>query len=118
MDVSILRSLTSQHPEELRAAEERVKSLETQPNFHFALLQALDENVHDPQVRWMAAILFKNGVGKFWRKTVKVSMSKEEKDAIRSVVLSVAFKEPLPNIRAQLAVAVGKIARIDFPTEW
>lgn len=108
----------------LQRANEQLDEWETDSSYWEALVHiALDRNTtstHD-DIRRLAIIRFKNGVLKYWRPRITrhgtVKISNEAKERIRSALLSV-LHEPDRTVALQAAVAIAKIARIDYPGEW
>ncbi|GAA6025975.1 hypothetical protein JCM11491_006406 [Sporobolomyces phaffii] len=71
----------------------------------------------DDQVRLQALLQFKNGVDKYWRRTANNAISREEKAAIRPQLLTMV-DEPNTVIAKNLAVTMGKLARLDYGVDW
>lgn len=71
--------------------------------------------------RRLAMIRFKNGISKYWRarivNRVAVTISREAKARIRTRLLDV-LHEPDRAVAVQAAVAIARIARLDYPGEW
>jgi len=70
--LAALRSAASGHDGERKAAEAQLAANETAPGYYSTLLQivGLRDQV-DLQTRQIAALLFKNGLDKYWRKSAK-----------------------------------------------
>ncbi|GAA5991993.1 hypothetical protein JCM10908_000686 [Rhodotorula pacifica] len=69
------------------------------------------------EVRLQAALQFKNGVEKFWRKGALHAISLEEKNAIRPRLLQM-INEPNRVLAKTLSVSVATIAKYDYGLEW
>lgn len=108
------------------AAEQQLKQWETQQGFHFHL-QSVYVNANGMtngmandiplQVRWLAVILLKNGVEKYWRPTRINAITKAEKHEIRKRLFN-TLSESNNQLAIQNAHLISRIARIDFPAEW
>lgn len=116
--LATLTALRSQNDRELRVAEEQLKLWETSPGFYAALVDIVLNSESIPmEVRWHAVLYFKNGIDKYWRKTAPNALSEEEKTHIRGQLLR-SFSEPAQPIALQIAVLMGKAARLDVPKDW
>jgi len=70
-------------------------------------------------VRQNAAIQFKNTVAKYWNKRGGYYISDDEKEHLKKQILSKsAFSEKNILVYRQVAVAVAKVARFDWPKKW
>ena len=63
-----LHSATSQDTVQLKEAESKLAEWEIQPGFYTTVLAIFSNHALDVNVRWMAAVYFKNGINKYWRK--------------------------------------------------
>ncbi|CAH0559233.1 unnamed protein product [Brassicogethes aeneus] len=115
--LDVLQRASSQNPDILKPAVEKLKEWETQPGFYNTLLNVFCNHNVDVNVRWIAVLYLKNGIDKYWRKKAPGAILEEEKECIRQGLLS-NFNEPVSAIAIQRAVLVSKIARHDFPKEW
>ncbi|PKI85615.1 hypothetical protein MVES_000710 [Malassezia vespertilionis] len=72
-------------------------------------------------MRRLAIIRFKNGVAKFWRprivNRVAVKIDPATKERLRASLMGV-LHEPDRVVAVQAAVAIAKLARLDYPDEW
>ncbi|KAL2174760.1 armadillo-type protein [Thermothelomyces heterothallicus CBS 202.75] len=86
---------------------------------YFALLQTiyLDAS-QDKQVRFLAIILLKNGIDKYWRQTAKHAIKPENKQAIRSRLLQGSLDEEDRTLALHNALVTAKVVRIDYPNDW
>ncbi|KAJ3319161.1 Importin-11 [Blyttiomyces sp. JEL0837] len=98
-------------------AEAQLKIWETIPGYYSALLEISSNQSLDHAVRHLAALYFKNGIDKYWRKTATHALQRDEKVEIRSQLMALLF-EPSNKLARAYAEGTAKIARIDFPTEW
>lgn len=98
-------------------SETQLRKFEDEPGFH-ALVQGLflDRNLPE-QIRWQAAIYFKNSINSHWRRTSSKPIGPEEKRGIRSRLFDLA-DEKNHKICDQNATAAARIARMDFPRDW
>ncbi|KAI9322643.1 armadillo-type protein, partial [Dichotomocladium elegans] len=115
--LQVFHEAASQDFTRMRQAEELLKQWESEPHF-FSMVQDIfyDSSIHH-DVRFLSGIYLKNGVGRFWRRTVKSPINPEEKNAIRQRLLQF-LSEPSKRLTAQNAVIVARIARLDYPMEW
>ena len=64
--VLILGSACSQNPADIKAAEEKLKSLETEKGFYHALATVVSDVSVTVPVRWQAVLYVKNGIDRYW----------------------------------------------------
>ncbi|KAI9096512.1 armadillo-type protein [Phlyctochytrium arcticum] len=115
---TVLQASASPIESTRQPAEQQLKSWEIQPGFHSTLLDIASNGNLDTKMRLLAVITLKNGVDKYWRKSVREGrMSPEEKQLIRTSLLK-TLQEPHDKIARYNSVIIAKIARIDFPSEW
>ncbi|XP_069137987.1 importin-11-like [Argopecten irradians] len=100
-----------------KTAEKQLQDWETQPGFYSILSEIFCKHELDVNVRWLAVMYAKNGVERYWRKNAPNAICESEKEGIKQRLLS-NFTEPVPQIATQLAVLIGKIARLDCPRLW
>ncbi|CAH1127188.1 unnamed protein product [Ceutorhynchus assimilis] len=115
--LEVLHSASSQDPQVLKPAEEKLKQWETEPGFYSVLYNIIANHTLNINVRWMAVLYMKNGIDRYWRKNAPNAISEEEKTCIRQNLLT-NFTEPISQIATQRAVIISKVARIDCPKEW
>ncbi|XP_062597784.1 importin-11-like [Saccostrea cucullata] len=116
----VLETLTNaccQNADVLKPAERQLQQWETQPGFYTILSEIFSNHNIGTNVRWLAVLYCKNGVERYWRKTAPNAMSEDEKERLKSKLIS-NFSEPVPQIATQLAVLISKIARLDCPRNW
>lgn len=102
---------------EQTAAENQLKLWESEKGFYYNLQTIYITSSLPLQTRWLAVILLKNGVEKYWRPTRINAITKEEKNAMRRRVFDV-LQEPNNQLAAQNAHLISRMARFDFPNEW
>lgn len=138
MVLQALQLACSQDTVQLKQAETKLAEWEIEPGFYTMLLQVFSNQTVDVNVRWMAAVYFKNGVNKYWRRNVQKWVTAQfratflwkatffffcseiqltEKTQIRVALIS-SFREPVPQIAVQIAALIAKIARLDCPKDW
>ncbi|GAA6036573.1 hypothetical protein JCM8097_001232 [Rhodosporidiobolus ruineniae] len=69
------------------------------------------------EIRLQAALQFKNGVDKYWRKGAQHGIAPAEKQEIRPKLLAMV-EEPDQVLAKNVALSIAKIARLDYGTEW
>ncbi|GAA5950880.1 hypothetical protein JCM3765_004618 [Sporobolomyces pararoseus] len=75
--------------------------------------------VVNDQIRLQSLLQFKNGVDKYWRKMSNNAISQEEKAQIRPLLITnTMINEPNRVIAKNLAVTIGKLARLDYGVDW
>lgn len=78
----------------------------------------LDKSVRQ-EIRFLAIILLKNGIDKYWRHTaVRNAIRPGEKDLIRSRLLQGSINEEDRALALHNALVIAKVVRIDFPNHW
>ncbi|KAJ2989344.1 hypothetical protein NUW58_g3512 [Xylaria curta] len=71
------------------------------------------------EIRFLAIIQLKNGLDVCWRAhTVKNALQPPEKQRIRSNLFRGSIEEPDPQLALHNALAIAKIVRADYPSEW
>lgn len=70
MILQALQLACSQDTTQLKQAESKLAEWEIEPGFYLMLMQVFSDQTVDGNVRWMAAVYFKNGVNKYWRRNV------------------------------------------------
>ncbi|KAK3694902.1 armadillo-type protein [Podospora appendiculata] len=109
---------TSSDNAQRQSASQQLQVWETHPDFYPGLQTVfLDRSLHTP-LRFLAIIILKNGIDKYWRHTSKHAIKPAEKHLIRSRLLQGSLDEEDRNLVLHNALVVAKIARIDYPTDW
>ncbi|KAI9669273.1 MAG: hypothetical protein M1829_005151 [Trizodia sp. TS-e1964] len=114
----VLASAVSHNPQQVQTGTQQLSQWETQPGFFSLLQTSFNDKTLPNEVRYLAIIHLKNGIDKFWRKTAKNAISKEEKAVIRSKLIDTGLDEDEPNIALQNALVIAKIARYEYPHDW
>jgi len=87
--------------------------------FHPTLIQQiyLDKSL-DKQVRFLAIILLKNGIDRYWRRTSKHAITPENKQLIRARLFQGSIDEEDKALCLHNALVTAKIVRIEYPDDW
>ncbi|RMX48934.1 hypothetical protein pdam_00008329 [Pocillopora damicornis] len=64
-----LNHACSQNPSLTKEAEDKLKSWEREPGYYSLLMIIFKNKTLDVNIRWMAMVLMKNGVERYWRKS-------------------------------------------------
>ncbi|GAA5932542.1 hypothetical protein JCM3775_005950 [Rhodotorula graminis] len=101
-----------------KAAGDQLASWAILPGYYHHLVQAVEARHHvPPDIRQQAAIQLKNGVDRYWRRGAVHAISPAEKDQIRPRLIALVDESDRV-VAKNLALAVGKVARLDYGTEW
>jgi hypothetical protein len=116
--VHVLHAAQEPAAEQRGPAERMLRSWEPIGQFPHALLGVVaDESVQQGS-RMLAAVCLKNCLAKFWRRKLGAGgLDEQDKARLREQLinnLSIAHA----NTAKQMAVAIAKIARTDWPDEW
>lgn len=117
MVIKTLFEACSQDPLVLKHAESRLKTWEVMPGFYSVVASVFMNREYESKVRWMAALIFKNGIDRYWRRTCQNGIVEEEKQFLKRNLIT-KFDEPHIQIATQISVLIGKIARLDCPKFW
>ena len=113
-----LTAAASTDPQQIQRGTQQLQYWERQAGFH-VLLQSLFSDTSLPtEVRHLCIIQLKNGIDKYWRKTATSTISKDEKDIIRSRCLDSGLQEPDHRLALQNALVISKIVRFEYPHDW
>ncbi|XP_067934754.1 importin-11-like [Watersipora subatra] len=115
--VNVLHQTLSSDSETLCSAQQKLLKWEAEAGFYSELMRIFTNKNNDVNVRWQAILYVKNGVERNWRRHSPTAIKEDEKIGIRSMLLE-NFHEPANQLATQLAVVIGKIARLDCPKEW
>lgn len=66
-----LQCACSQNADLLKPAEQKLAEWEVEPGFYSILISICTDQTIDVNVRWMAAVCFKNGIDRYWRKNAQ-----------------------------------------------
>ncbi|TPX71763.1 hypothetical protein SpCBS45565_g00836 [Spizellomyces sp. 'palustris'] len=115
---AVLTAAASPLPEVRKPADEQLKAWEIEPGFHSTLQAVAYDASLDIRIRLLAIITLKNGIDKYWRKTVRVGgIQPPEKSQIKSKLLT-TFTEPNDKLANYNILITSRIARIDYPNDW
>ncbi|KAK4039329.1 armadillo-type protein [Parachaetomium inaequale] len=110
---------TSTDHAQRQSASQQLQTWESQPDYYTHLQTIYLDTSQDKQVRFLAIILLKNGIDKYWRHhTAKHAIKPENKQAIRSRLLQGSLNEEDRALALHNALVTAKIVRIDYPNEW
>ncbi|KND02473.1 uncharacterized protein SPPG_09070 [Spizellomyces punctatus DAOM BR117] len=115
---SVLTAAASPLSEVRKPADEQLKAWEIEPGFHSTLQAVAYDTSLDIRIRLLAIITLKNGIDKYWRKTVRVGgIQPPEKSQIKSKLLT-TFTEPNDKLANYNILIISRIARLDYPNDW
>ena len=114
----VLQSSTSNDQQQIKTGAQQLQNWETKAGF-YSLLQSIYIDYTVPvELRYLAILQLKNGIDKYWRKTALNAIKKEERQSIRSQLISSAIMEPDPRLALQISIVIGKITRFEYPHDW
>ena len=114
----VLQSSTSNDQQQIKTGTQQLQNWETTAGF-YSLLQSIYVDYSIPvELRYLAILQLKNGIDKYWRKTAPNAIKKEERESIRSQLISSAIMEPDPRLALQISIVIGKITRLEYPHDW
>lgn len=114
----VLQSSTSNDQQQIKTGTQQLQNWETTAGF-YSLLQSIYIDYTVPvELRYLAILQLKNGIDKYWRKTALNAIKKEERESIRSQLISSAIMEPDPRLALQISIVIGKITRFEYPHDW
>ncbi|KAF2200994.1 ARM repeat-containing protein [Delitschia confertaspora ATCC 74209] len=114
----VLRSAASSDPNQIQTGTKQLQQWETQRGYYVLLQSVFLDKSLPFEVRYLAIIQLKNGIDKYWRKTAKNAVSKEDKAAIRARLLQSGIEEADQRLALQNALVIAKIVRFEFPNDW
>ncbi|AEO70193.1 f3708934-bc0f-40f6-bc3e-24752b3caa16 [Thermothielavioides terrestris] len=109
---------TSTNHAQRQSASQQLQTWEAHPDYYTDLQTTFLDTSQDKQVRFLAIILLKNGIDKYWRHTAKHAIKPENKQLIRSRLLQGSLNEQDRTLALHNALVTAKIVRIDYPNEW
>ncbi|KAK4129393.1 ARM repeat-containing protein [Parathielavia appendiculata] len=109
---------TSTDHAQRQSASQQLQTWESHPDYYASLQTAYLDTEQDKQIRFLAIILLKNGIDKYWRHTARHAIKPEKKQFIRSRLLQGSLNEEDKSLALHNALVTAKIFRIDYPTEW
>ncbi|KAK1926751.1 putative importin-alpha export receptor [Papiliotrema laurentii] len=105
-----------------RAAEEQLKTGETQPGFLLLVLELVKSDQVEVIVRQAAGVYFKNAVKRLWEPEEGASpISGQDKDAIKANLVPIMINLSKPQtglLQAQIGEGLATVASYDFPDQW
>ncbi|KAM0793458.1 hypothetical protein ACM66B_000901 [Microbotryomycetes sp. NB124-2] len=117
-----LASALSPDQAEREASLHHLQQWSIVPGYYSSLVQIFSDKQLElgpthAQIRLQAALQFKNGVDKYWRKSAQHAISVEEKNVIKPALLTLV-DEPDRKLANTIALSIAKIARLDYGSEW
>ncbi|CAK7239354.1 MAG: hypothetical protein STHCBS139747_000784 [Sporothrix thermara] len=104
-----------------QAASQQLDEWQTHQTFFSSLQSIFLDRSLPYEVRFLAIILLKNGIDKYWRSgaaRLKGGLHPDEKGLIRSRLFQGTVGEPNPVLALHNALATAKIVRVDYPQDW
>ncbi|ORY75687.1 armadillo-type protein [Leucosporidium creatinivorum] len=120
--LTALSSALSPSQAEREASLAQLQAWATVPNYYPSLVEIFANKEHDlgaghREIRLQAAVQFKNGVDKYWRRAAVNAIAPEEKRSIRPRLLAMV-DEPDRVLAKNVALCIAKIARLDYGVDW
>ncbi|KAG7293225.1 hypothetical protein NEMBOFW57_003271 [Staphylotrichum longicolle] len=109
---------TSTDHAQRQSATQQLQAWEAHPDYYTSLQTIYLDTSQDKQARFLAIILLKNGIEKYWRHTAKHAITPQNKQLIRSRLLQGSLNEEDRTLVLHNALVTAKIVRIDYPNEW
>jgi hypothetical protein len=118
----LLKLALSQDGLQRQQAEAVINDISARENFSSCLIAAIRHPESEESAKWLAAVQLKNLVNKKWSinrsgKSTSNGYTEQEKQQLRSEVLHVLGMKD-SRAALQVALAVAKIARQDYPANW
>ncbi|ELU00355.1 hypothetical protein CAPTEDRAFT_165697 [Capitella teleta] len=106
-------------PNERRAAEKSLESIEVNQNYPLLLLTLVHRENIEMHLRISAAIMFKNYTKRNWRVVEEAGdkIHASDRTSIKQTIVDLMLKSP-EQIQKQLSDAISIIGREDFPAKW
>ena len=115
---ALLSQSLSTDAEQQKRCEQALKAMECRENFASCLLELLRRGDQvERSARWLASVHLKNVIMRNWRTRLQGCISLEEKQRVRQGLFGL-IDEPDAQVAVQVALAVSKMARFDYPKEW
>ena len=114
----VLQSSTSNDQQQIRTGTQQLQNWETTAGFYSSLQSIYVDYTFPVELRYLAILQLKNGIDKYWRKTATNAIKKEERESIRSQLVSSGIMEPDPRLALQISIVIGKITRFEYPHDW
>jgi hypothetical protein len=113
-----LRSATSTDIHQIQTGTKQLQQWECSEGYFTGLHAAYLDRRIPYEIRYLAIIQLKNGIDRYWRKTAKDAISKQDKAIIRSHLIQGCLDELEDRLAVQNALVIAKIARVEFPNDW
>ena len=116
--VSLLSRSLSPVAEVQKECERALKDLEPRDNFLSCLVEILGQRDSiEYSCRWLASVYLKNVISRSWRSRLGGAISQEEKQRVKEGLFGFLC-DPDNQIAIQIAIALSKIGRVEYPKEW
>ncbi|KAJ2725564.1 importin-alpha export receptor [Coemansia sp. Benny D115] len=116
---SSLQQTLGHNAQERKQAEQYLLSIEKTPHFVVPLLQLVNNQATDSNLRFAAALYFKNFVKRHWKQSEDSEdiLVEEDRQAVKSEIVTLMITVP-KRLQLQIGEAVAIIAENDFPEKW
>ncbi|KAK4658552.1 hypothetical protein QC762_102730 [Podospora pseudocomata] len=101
-----------------QSAGQQIQAWESHPDYYVTLQTIFLDKSLRREVRWLAIIVLKNGIDKYWRPRAKHAIPPPQKELIRSRLLQGSVDEEDRQLALHNALVTAKIVRIDYPDSW
>ncbi|KAK4191799.1 putative importin-11 [Podospora australis] len=101
-----------------QSASQQLQSWESHPDYFPSLQTIFLDKSARREIRYLAIIVLKNGIDRYWRPKAKHAIRPAEKQLIRSRLLQGSIDEEDRAFALHNALVTAKIVRIDYPDEW
>lgn len=113
-----LVSASSSDVIQIQSGTKQLQQWETRDGYYSLLQTVFIDKSLPTEVRYLAVILLKIGIDKYWRKTATNAVSKEDRVTIRSRLLESGINEADARLALQNALVIAKIVRFEYPNDW
>ncbi|KAH8899255.1 importin-beta domain-containing protein [Thozetella sp. PMI_491] len=113
-----LHAATSLDNAQRQSAGKQLQAWESHQDYYPALQTAFLAKDLPREIRFLAIILLKNGIDRYWRPNARNSIKPAERHLIRSRLLHGSMDEEDRSFALHNALVVAKIVRIDYPDQW
>jgi len=102
-----------------KPAEEFLQSVECNQNYPILLLNLINKQEVEPNIKIAGAITFKNYVKRNWKVGEEGSNKIHESDRaqVKSFIVDLMLSSPVP-VQKQLSQAIAIVGQHDFPAQW
>lgn len=114
---TLLSQSLSPVPEIQRESDTKLRGMELRQNFCSCLVEIVSHVEAERSGRWLASVYLKNLISRNWRTRLRGVISAEEKTYLREKLIEL-LDDPDDQIGLQVAVALAKVGRVDYPKEW